>query len=126
MQSENIPANTVHCPIVGSMLVHRQRRWPNIEPTMGQCTVFAGIAPWCDVLTLHVTCLESNFPTQYCCARTHIRIRLRRPLLRLSVNSTPVDSADGIRMLLLMPVTELMIQNPLPPGLSSSLSQLVR
>ena len=24
------------------MLVHRLRRWPNIEPTMGQCIVFAG------------------------------------------------------------------------------------
>ena len=27
--------------IVGSMLAHRLRRWPNIEPTMGQCPVFA-------------------------------------------------------------------------------------
>ena len=25
------------------MLVHRLRRWPNIEPTMGQCIVFAGL-----------------------------------------------------------------------------------
>ena len=24
------------------MLVHRLRRWPNIEPTHGQCPVFAG------------------------------------------------------------------------------------
>ena len=33
------PANTRHCPIVGSMLV--QRRWPNIEPTMGQYIALA-------------------------------------------------------------------------------------
>ena len=25
------------------MLAHRLRRWPNIEPTMGQCIVFAGL-----------------------------------------------------------------------------------
>ena len=25
------------------ILVHRLRRWPNIEPTMGQCIVFAGL-----------------------------------------------------------------------------------
>ena len=25
------------------MLVHRLRRWPNIEPTMGQCIVFVGL-----------------------------------------------------------------------------------
>ena len=28
--------------IVGSMLGHRLRRWPNIEPTMGECLVFDG------------------------------------------------------------------------------------
>ena len=39
----NIPANTGHCPCVGSMLGNRLRRWPNIEPTHGQCPVFAGI-----------------------------------------------------------------------------------
>ena len=26
---------------VGSMLGHRLRRWPNIEPAMGQCTVLS-------------------------------------------------------------------------------------
>ena len=25
------------------MLVHHPRRWPNIEPTHGQCPVFAGL-----------------------------------------------------------------------------------
>ena len=34
------PENTSHSAIVGSMLVHRLRRWPNIEPTMVQCLVF--------------------------------------------------------------------------------------
>ena len=32
-----------HCPNAGSILVHRPRRWPNIEPTMGQSIVFAGL-----------------------------------------------------------------------------------
>ena len=40
------PANTIHRAIAGSMLVHRLRRWPNIEPTMTQCLVFAGIVRW--------------------------------------------------------------------------------
>ena len=26
-------------PDVGSMLVHRLRRWPNIDPTLGPCLV---------------------------------------------------------------------------------------
>ena len=38
----NTPANAGHCPCVGSMLAHRLRRWPNIEPTHGQCPVFSG------------------------------------------------------------------------------------
>ena len=36
------PANTVHWPCVG-MLAYRLRRWPNIEPTHGECPVFAGV-----------------------------------------------------------------------------------
>ena len=36
------PANTIHCPIVGSMLGQRRRRLTNIEPALGQCLVFAG------------------------------------------------------------------------------------
>ena len=31
-----VPANTRHSPDVGSMLVRRLRRWPNIEPTLGE------------------------------------------------------------------------------------------
>ena len=29
--------------MAGSMLAHRLRRWPNIEPTYGQCPMFAGL-----------------------------------------------------------------------------------
>ena len=29
----SLPGNTGHCTRVGSMLAHRQRRWPNIKPT---------------------------------------------------------------------------------------------
>ena len=42
-QGAIIPANTRHWAIVGSMLFHRLRRWPNIEPTLAWCLVFAGI-----------------------------------------------------------------------------------
>ena len=35
------PANTRHSPIAGAMLVQRLRRWPNIEPAMGECLAFA-------------------------------------------------------------------------------------
>ena len=38
-----IPANQKYCPIVGSMLVHRLRRWPYIEATIGDCLWFVGI-----------------------------------------------------------------------------------
>ena len=34
--------NTIHCPIVGSMLGQRRRRLTNIAPPLGQCLVFAG------------------------------------------------------------------------------------
>ena len=38
-----IPANRKHSHKVGSMLAHRLRRWSNIEPTLGECLVFAGM-----------------------------------------------------------------------------------
>ena len=38
----SIPANTRRSPDIGSMLTHRLRRWPNIEPTLGECLEFAG------------------------------------------------------------------------------------
>ena len=31
-----------HWPIVGSMLGQRLRRWPNMDPTMSECLLFAG------------------------------------------------------------------------------------
>ena len=33
-------ANTRYLTNIGSMLVHRLRRWPIIDPTLGQCLVF--------------------------------------------------------------------------------------
>ena len=41
--SPALPENTRHWIIVGTMLGHRRRRWPNNEPTMIECLVFAGI-----------------------------------------------------------------------------------
>ena len=38
------PADTRHWPNVGSMLADRLRRRPNIEPTLGQRLVFAGLS----------------------------------------------------------------------------------
>ena len=36
------PSNTRRVSNVGSMLVHRMRRWPSIEPTLGERLEFAG------------------------------------------------------------------------------------
>ena len=33
-----------HRPDVGLLLAHRLRRWPNSEPTLDQCLMFAGMA----------------------------------------------------------------------------------
>ena len=40
-----LSANTIHdwIGIVGSRLGQRRRQWTNIEPTMGECLVFAGL-----------------------------------------------------------------------------------
>ena len=38
-----LPANTRRQPNVGLMLAHRLRRWPNINSTLGQRVVFAGL-----------------------------------------------------------------------------------
>ena len=38
------PANTRRSPNADSMLVHRLRRWPNIESALGERLVFAGLA----------------------------------------------------------------------------------
>ena len=39
----NIPGNMIYPPNAGLMLVHRLRRWPNIEPVLGGCLVRVGI-----------------------------------------------------------------------------------
>ena len=41
----HIPANSRRSPKVGLMLGQRRRRWTNIEPTLGERLVFAGISP---------------------------------------------------------------------------------
>ena len=38
-----IPANTRHWHNVCSTLAHRLRRWPNIDKTLGQCLMLAGM-----------------------------------------------------------------------------------
>ena len=38
-----VPVNTERWSNGGSMLAHRLRRWPNIDPTLGQRLVFAGV-----------------------------------------------------------------------------------
>ena len=44
-----IPANTRRrSPKVDSMLAHRLRRSPNIEPNLGERLVFAGLVHWAD------------------------------------------------------------------------------
>ena len=35
--------NTTQSAKVSSMLAYRPRRWPNIEPTLSECLVFAGL-----------------------------------------------------------------------------------
>ena len=37
------PANATHISNVGLMLAQRRRRWPNIEPILGECLVLAGL-----------------------------------------------------------------------------------
>ena len=39
---EKQPSNMRHSPIVGSMLGQRRRGWAVIDPTMGECFMFAG------------------------------------------------------------------------------------
>ena len=48
---DSYPANTSHWSIVGLMLVHRLRRWPNIKPTMTRRLVFKHILT--SILTEH-------------------------------------------------------------------------
>ena len=39
-----LPANARRCPTVGSELVQRLRRWPNIKPAVGERLA---LAVWC-------------------------------------------------------------------------------
>ena len=41
--SRTIPANKRHWANAGSMLGHRLRRWPNIDPALAQCLLLAGM-----------------------------------------------------------------------------------
>ena len=49
-------AYTICSPNVDSMLGQRQRRWPNIETTLGERLVFAGY----DLLTHHVCAFKTH------------------------------------------------------------------
>ena len=48
-----IPANTGYSPNAASMLVHRLRRWPSIETTLGEWSILAGMSEpgICHVIT---------------------------------------------------------------------------
>ena len=50
-------ANTRRSPKAGSMLAHRLRRWPIIEPILNLCFVFAGLA-----IQQHWDCVRSLRP----------------------------------------------------------------
>ena len=41
---QRYPAHMSHSPNVGSMLVHRRRHWPNIDPTLGEWLMCAGLS----------------------------------------------------------------------------------
>ena len=51
------------------MLVYRLRRWPNIQPTMGQCIVFAGLQqpdpPYSSEQECHMKYLTPYQPKRY-------------------------------------------------------------
>ena len=38
-----LPVNMLHAPSIGATLVLCLRRWPNIDPTLGERLVFAGL-----------------------------------------------------------------------------------
>ena len=55
------PVKKIHWPNVGSMLGHRLRRWPSIEPTVDQCIVFAGrCALWWNCHNNMKSCVQSH------------------------------------------------------------------
>ena len=52
-------AETRHSPKVGWMLVHRRRRWANIEPTLGECLVSAGTS-WLTCCSLSLSMADGT------------------------------------------------------------------
>ena len=82
----------IHWPNAGSMLVHHLWRWPNSEPALGQCILFAGIY------------FQSNFPlaplphTQWHKV-THNRPTLDVGWLTLPLIYSCINHADQIPML---------------------------
>ena len=58
-------ANTWHSPNPGSMSTHILRRWPDIETSLGDCTVFSD---YCIVMrvTLSIPALETPDNTIHC------------------------------------------------------------
>ena len=43
LADQKLPSKQIHSPKVGSMLDQRRRRWASIDPTLGECIVFAGL-----------------------------------------------------------------------------------
>ena len=48
------------------MLGHRLRRWPNIEPTLGQCIVFVGLPYLQQVFMCVMESAYRTFTNQFC------------------------------------------------------------
>ena len=94
------PANIRHWPCVDSMLAHRLWRWPNIEPTHGQCPVFAGMEYYWDssackeqLFTLQISYCRNCFTVMACwnMERKNLLIHfLLNPLSIIFLTSTSV------------------------------------
>ena len=57
------------------MLAHRLRRWPNIEPSLGQRIVFAGMTCYCSVLQNQRVVSDYTLQvTRYCLLALHVSI----------------------------------------------------
>ena len=60
------PQNTKHRPIVGLIMGHRLRRWPNIKQTFGGCLVPVGfIAPGSITLLVFLKLRIHNCPSTH-------------------------------------------------------------
>ena len=78
-----IPANTRHWPNVGSILGHRLRRWPGIEPTLYEwlCLPVSGSVFWVSSLEVN----RDNFRRQNLTSKVN-----PRPL-RVKIFLTAID-----------------------------------